>query len=102
MIGLVTRCNLVPKSLMFCRLIAIGEMMPGIMDILVVYRKDDPSFVDYYTVGERDIYWLLDPENGTYLFDNFLLLQFVRDYEFSVVFNKELKENIIKKIREED
>ena len=71
-------------------------------DILVVYRKDDPSFVDYYTVGERDIYWLLDPENSTYLFDNFLLLQFVRDYEFSVVFNKELKENIIKKIREED
>lgn len=71
-------------------------------DILVVYCKKDPSFIDYYKVGERDIYWLRDDTESTYLFDNFLLFQFITDYEFSVIFNKDLKENILKKIREED
>lgn len=70
-------------------------------DILVIYNKEDSDFIDYYEVGERDIYWLQDETNSTYLFDNYLLFQFVNNYEFSVIFNKEQKKQILSKIKGE-
>jgi hypothetical protein len=64
-------------------------------NIIILYSLETDD-VDYYLVTEKDLVMLAD--NETCLFDNMYIMDFIKKWEFSVVFNNEEKQKIISQI----
>lgn len=67
-------------------------------NLIILYSRENED-VDYYLVTDKDLVMLRD--NSICLFDNFYILDFVKKWEFSVVFNNEEKQKIINQILSE-
>ena len=64
-------------------------------NIIILYSLETDD-VDYYLVTEKDLVMYAD--NETCLFDNMYIMDFIKKWEFSVVFNNEEKQKIISQI----
>ena len=71
-------------------------------DILVLINKEDPTLKDYYITTDKDFKWLRNEEDSLYLFDNFYLKNLLTDWDFTVVFKSEEKENVFREMRKEN
>ena len=64
-------------------------------NLIVLYSLEEDE-EDYYLVTDKDIVMLVD--NSVGLFNNIYILDFIKKWEFSVIFNDEEKKKIISRV----